>query len=214
MRHEPFAAFEQAAAAARADLEGRHKAREEVLRQSRLLIQTSSKCIKHIHRGQQAEALALLDQARAISQSMREAASGHPDVMYAGHIQDSEKEMAEAAILLAMVQGEPMPGSEALGIGAVSWLHGAGEAASEARRCLLDCMREGRMEEAARLMSLMEAVYDELITFDFPDGLTSGLRRTCDALRAVIERTRSDLTLTAVQRELLAELKIARIGEI
>ena len=33
----------------------------------------------------------------------------------------------------------------------------------------------------------------------FPDAITGGLRRSTDALRAVLERTRGDVTLAATQ---------------
>lgn len=201
------ASFEELAAPVRAELEGRHSAREEVLRQSRLLIQTCSRCIKQIHRRQDADAAELLEQARGLSASMRQAASAHPEVLFAGHIQDAEKEMVEAAGLLALARNEPLPSMESLGVSATSYLNGMGEAASEARRFLLDDLRHGRTKEAEAMLGAMEAIYDELTTFDFPDAVTGGLRRTCDALRAVIERTRSDLTMTMVQRQLMERLE-------
>jgi translin len=84
------------------------------------------------------------------------------------------------------------------------------EAASECRCYVLDLMRKERLDEAERLLEAMEDIYDDLITFDYPDALTGGLRRSCDALRAVIERTRSDVTSTLSQHELLRELRSAR----
>lgn len=191
----------------RGTLEGMHKARESALSQSRQLIQTSSKCIRHIHRKQYAEAENLLNDARNIAKKAREDAKNYPEILYAGYIQDGEKEMVEAAAVLAISQGRPMPSPGELGVQVTSYLNGMGEAASEARRFLLDELRAGRYEVAERILHEMEKIYDDLITFDFPDGLTGGLRRTCDALRAVIERTRSDLTMTLSQGELLNELK-------
>ena len=198
--------FEGLAVAAKAELESRHAAREEVLKVSRILIQTCSKAIKHIHRRQMEEAKSLLAEAKSLSLGMRAAAVNHPEILYAGYIQDSEKEMVEGFALLAMVEGLPFSSSKDLGVGVTSWLHGMGEAASEARRWVLDDMRAGRLSEAERMLATMDSIYDELTTFDFPDGLTGGLRRTCDALRAVIERTRSDLTMTQVQNRLIEKL--------
>lgn len=198
--------FDTLAAEARAELELRHAAREEVLKISRLLIQTCSKAIKHIHRRQMEEARSLLGEAKLLSQRMRQSASQHPEILYAGYIQDSEKEMVEGYALLAMVEGRPFESAAELGVGVNSWLHGMGEAASEARRWALDDMRNGGLLEAEKMLEIMDGIYDELTTFDFPDGLTGGLRRTCDALRAVIERTRSDLTMTQVQNKLIERL--------
>lgn len=194
----------------RPEMEAMHQARENALKQSRLLIQTSSKSIRHVHRKQFDEAARLLDEARALATSARASSANHPEILYAGYIQDAEKEMVEAAAVLAIATGQNLPGPGELGVQLPSFLNGMGEAASEARRFLLDLMRAGNYEEATRILGQMETIYDDLITFDFPDGLTGGLRRTCDALRAVIERTRSDLTMTHVQAELLAELKLHR----
>jgi translin len=194
-------------------MDARHAAREEVLKQSRLLIQISSKCIKHVHRRQLDEAAVLLAQARDVASGMRAFAEGHPEVIYAGYIQDSEKEMVEAAAVLSIVSGVALPTPGELGVGAKSYLNGMGEAASECRRYALDEMRAGSMANAEGLLKTMEVIYDELTTFDYPDSLTGGLRRTCDALRAVIERTRSDLTMTQVQLGLMNELKKAAEGD-
>jgi translin len=190
-------------------MDAMHQTRERALASTRLLIQTCSKCIRHVHRHQFDEASRLLGEAQGIAEKAREDLRPHPELFYAGYLQDAEKEMVEAAALLAMVHDRPSPTPESLGVGPVSYLNGMGEAASEARRYVLDEMRKGRYDSAERLLAAMETIYDDLITFDYPDSLTGGLRRTCDALRAVIERTRSDLTLTACQQELLQALREA-----
>lgn len=199
--------WENCLAPLRGEMDGRHGVREAALQKCRLIIQISSKCIRHIHRRQFDKAEALLSEARELSERARAEMEGFPTVRYASYLQDAEKEMVEAAAVMAIVRQSPLPSSGELGVDAVSYLNGMGEAASECRRYVLDEMRHGSMGEAARMLIQMESIYDELVTFDYPDSLTGGLRRTCDALRAVIERTRSDLTMTQVQRELMDELK-------
>ncbi len=194
----------------RASAERMHEAREIGLAKCRTLIQTSAKCIRHVHRHQFEEAERLLQDAKRIASEARTALTPFPSVMHAGFLHDAEKEMVEAACVLSMVQGRPLPDPQELGAMAMSYLNGVGEAASECRRFALDEMRRGHLDAAERLLGAMEAVYDELITFDFPDSMTGGLRRTCDALRAVVERTRSDLTATASQQELIRELRETR----
>ena len=120
-----------------------------------------------------------------------------------------EKELVEGLATRALVKGTDLPSPAGLGVAAPAYLNGLGEAASECRRTVLDQLRRGDLEEAEALQERMERVQDELAQFDFPDGLTGGLRRTNDALRAVVERTRSDLTLTRVQNRLIDELKKA-----
>lgn len=187
-----------------------HEGREAGLVKCRLLIQTSAKCIRHVHRHQFDEAEALLVQAKEIAASARQALQAFPALYYAGYLQDAEKEMVEAAAVLAVVNNRPYPTPEELGVGMTSYLNGMGEAASEVRRYALDVMRHGDLGQAEGILLQMETIYDDLITFDFPDSMTGGLRRTCDALRAVIERTRSDLTATSSQQALVRELQATR----
>ncbi|MBS1708185.1 MAG: haloacid dehalogenase [Armatimonadetes bacterium] len=194
----------------KADMEFKHKAREQALQLCRQLIQACSKCIKHVHRGQYTEASAILDEARSIRDKCAEALRPHGELYYAGYLQDAEKEFVEAAVTLAMVTGAALPTQAELAVQTSVYLNGAAEAASECRRAALDRMRHGQLDEAERLLEGMVTVYEDLATFDFPDSLTGGLRRTNDALRAVVERTRSDLTLTRVQHDLMEELRAAK----
>lgn len=187
-----------------------HEAREAGLVKCRTLIQQSAKCIRHIHRHQFDEALKLLGEAKGTAKVARESLAPHPELYHAGYLQDAEKELVEASAVLAIVQGQPYPDPAELGVGTMSYLNGMGEAASEVRRYCLDEMRRGNLEMAESILSQMETIYDDLITFDFSDAMTGGLRRTCDALRAVIERTRSDLTATSSQQALVQELRETR----
>ena len=191
------------------EMESKHEARERALRSSRSIIQLSSRAIKHVHRGQLPDAANLIDEAKQLASEARASMVGHPEIEYAGYLQDAEKELVEACACLAIVAGDPLPTPHSLSVQANAYLHGMGECASELRRTVLDLMRQGNMTRAEELFEQMEEIYDSLTTFDFPDGLTGGLRRTCDALRAVIERTRSDMTMTRVQQDLLNELKRA-----
>ncbi|MDP9442707.1 MAG: haloacid dehalogenase, partial [Actinomycetota bacterium] len=123
-------------------------------------------------------------------------------------LHDAEKEFAEAVLAAGLVAGEPLAGHRDIGVSAPAWLNGLAEAASELRRYLLDRLRAGELAEGERLLGAMDDVYDLLTSIDFPDALTGGLRRTTDALRAVLERIRSDLTLTRVQARLHAALGV------
>jgi len=186
-----------------------HEARESVLVQCRKLGQLAAKSIRHVHRHQFDEAEALLEEAKEVARVAREFLKPHPELNPA-YLHDTEKEMVEAAAVLAIVRGRPYPTVDELGAQTMSYLNGMGEAASEVRRFALDEMRRGHINEASKILLQMETIYDDLITFDYADSMTGGLRRTCDALRAVIERTRSDLTATASQQELVRELQAMR----
>lgn len=186
-----------------------HQAREAILVLCRKLGQLSAKAIRHIHRHQFVEAQGLIDEAHGVAVEVRKLMQPYPEISLS-YLHDSEKEMVEAACVMAIVQSRELPSPSSLGSQTMAYLHGAAEAASEVRRFALDEIRKGRMNEAERIMEYMDAIYEELVTFDFPDSLTNGLRRTVDALRAVLERTRSDLTITASQMQLVEELKKAR----
>jgi translin len=186
-----------------------HEAREAALVECRRLIQLSAKCVRHVHRQQFDEAERLLREAKQAAEAARAVLRPHPELNPA-YLHDAEKEMVEAAAVLAIVRNEPLPDADELGAQIMSYLNGMGEAASEVRRFALDEMRRGRLEEAERILGRMETIYEDLITFDFADSMTGGLRRTCDALRAVVERTRSDLTATSSQNALVRELRETR----
>lgn len=130
-----------------------------------------------------------------------------PRVAYAGFLHDAEKEYAEAVLTAALVDGVALPGHASLGVEAPAWLNGLAEAASELRRHLLDRLRGGELAVSEDLLAAMEDVYEALVGVDYPDAVTAGLRRTADALRAVLERTRSDLTTTVLQVRLQTALE-------
>ena len=101
-------------------------------------------------------------------------------------------------------------GPDELGIEIAPYCNGLAEAASELRRQLLDRLRDGDLERAETLMGAMDEIYSLLVTIDYPDGVTGGLRRTTDALRAVLERTRGDLTTAMVASRLQGAITSAQ----
>ena len=132
--------------------------------------------------------------------TVQEALRPFPAVAHAGFLHDAEKEYAEAVLTAAMVAGVPVADHAALGVSIPAWLNGLAEAASELRRHCLDRLRDGELDVAEGLLQAMDDVYDALVAVDHPDALTGGLRRTTDALRAVVERTRGDVTLASIHR--------------
>lgn len=190
----------------REQMDGRHKAREGALVACRKTIQSCAKAIRSLHRQENEAARELLNEARGLIEEARQSVRDHPDLFHAGYISDAEKEYAEGEAIYAIVLGNPVPEPGDVGVGITAYLNGMGEAASECRRYILDALRRGELERAESVFVVMEEIYDELVTFDYPDALTGGLRRTCDALRAVLERTRGDLTMTRTQKQLEAAL--------
>ncbi|HLG01783.1 MAG TPA: haloacid dehalogenase [Acidimicrobiia bacterium] len=188
--------------AARAVLDERHEAREVALRVSRKIIQACAASIRAVHREEYDDAVSLADEAKAYLAEGEAAVAAHPDLRYAGYYSDAAKEYAEARITLALVRGDRLPMPEDVGVEVAPYLNGLAEAASELRRRLLDQLRAGHLEHSEALLGAMDEVYTLLVTIDYPDAVSGGLRRRTDALRAVLERTRSDVTTTILQARL------------
>jgi translin len=179
-------------------LETKHRARESTLVAARRAIRSCGTAIRAVHRHEFREARELIAVAAAYLAEADAALDHHPDVRFAGFIHDAKKEFAEANLTLAFVADNPIPTAAELGVEVQAYLNGMAEAASELRRQVLDCLRREENEEAERLLGVMDNVYGVLITVDYPDALTGGLRRSTDALRAVLERTRGDVTTALV----------------
>ncbi len=190
----------------RAELDAVNGAREVALAACRRSIRASGSSIRAVHRLEVQRAAVLAEESGSALRAAQIAVQPHPAVGFAGFIHDAEKEYAEAVLTAALVAGEALPGPAELAVGIPAWLNGLAEAASELRRHLLDRLREGKLALAERLLGDMEDVYDLLVTIDYPDAVTAGLRRTADALRAVLERTRSDLTTSILQARLQAAI--------
>ena len=180
----------------------KHELREKAIRASREVVRTSANAIRAIHRNELDQARELAAAAGALVKETRETLAGHPDLYFTGYTQDAQKEYTEACAVLAFIACTELPLPAEIGVETPSYLNGLAEAASELRRYILDSLRRDDDSRAEELMRYMDDVYNVLVVMDFPDALTSGLRRTTDQLRGVLERTRGDLTMTMRQRRL------------
>ena len=187
---------------ASAPLIAANEAREIGLAACRRVIRSSGSAIRLVHRLDFDEAATVVADAERSLREAQRALAAHPAVAYAGFLTDAEKEFVEATLTLALVQGQPLPSHVELDVMPPSWLKGLAEAASELRRHLLDRLRAGDLARGEDLLEVMDDAYDALVLVDFPDAITGGLRRTLDALRAVLERTRGDVTTTVLQTQL------------
>ena len=181
--------------------------RDQALKLSREIIRHSSRAIRAVHRQDRAKAEKEIDGAREGCRELEQMLVPYPDLMAAGYSRDALKEYAEACLTYALVENEPLPQPEDLGVSFQAYLGGLGEAAGELRRRVLDIIREGETEEAERLLDWMDEIYGLLVTMDFPDAITGNLRRTTDLVRGVTERTRGDLTTNIQQQKLRRALQ-------
>ena len=175
----------------------------------RQLIRHCSESIRALHRQEWNTAETKLETVRECAQELKDVVACYPELYHTGYTQDALKEVAEAHITHAIFRGRTLPTVDELGIVGSTYLKGLGEAATELRRFILDIMRreDSHSAEAERLLNVMDEIYDQLVTFDFPDALTHGLRRQTDIVRGVLERTRGDLTQSLRQQKLQDALR-------
>ena len=192
-------------------LTGRNQAREQGLAISREVIRFSANAIRAVHRGEFEEALRLIGLAGQRLKETDAMRQESPEIYYAGFLSDARKEYAEANITLAVISGDPIPRLEDLALDASSYLNGLAETIGEIRRYILDTLRRDSFDRCQELMEVMDEIYGVLVTVDFPEGVTGGLRRNTDQMRGVLERTRGDLTMALRQHKL--ELKMAEWEE-
>ena len=144
-----------------------------------------------------------MDEARTAIDEGLAAVAEHPDIRFAGYLQDAQKEYAEARLTEVIVKGESVvPTPDALGVEDAPYLGGMAEAIGEARRRVLDLLREGRVDDGDAVLSAMEDLYAVLVTMDYPDAITGNLRRSTDVARSLIEKTRGDLAVARVSQDL------------
>jgi translin len=186
----------------RANFTAKHKAREQALTLSRDAIRHAANTIRAIHRGEVELARELLAACRERIVAAREAVAEHPDIYHAGFVHDAQKEYAEASLTVALVLGETLPTPEELDVEYAAYLNGMGEAVGELRRYTLDSLRGGDTDRSEGFLRAMDEFYAVMVTIDYPDAITGGLRRTTDVTRGILEKTRGDLTMASRQRDL------------
>jgi translin len=189
--------------AIRGRFDARMQARERALPASRQAIRCCANAIRAIHRGEFDLAHRLMDEARAAIDDGLQAVADHPEIRYAGYLQDAQKEYAEARLTEVVVNGgKDVPTPEELGVEDAPYLNGMAEAIGEARRHVLDLLREGRADDGDAVLVAMEDLYSVLVTIDYPDAITGNLRRSTDVSRSLLEKTRGDLAVARVSQDL------------
>lgn len=191
----------------RQSFDTRTAARDRALSQARTLTRYCSNTIRAVHRGDISAAQENLGEARQLAGALRVNLNDYPDIYYAGYTQDALKEFAEANIVFALVRHETLPTPEELELEYATYLKGLAEVAGELRRRCLDILRDGHSKEAEHLLSYMDEIYAILVTMDYPDAITGGLRRLTDIVRSINERTRGDITLSLRQQKLERSLQ-------
>jgi translin len=197
-------------------LELRTQARDRALANARQVTRHAAQAIRAIHREEHDAAYEQIGQARELVRTMQKELDELPELYYAGYTQDAIKEFVEANITCALIENQPLPTPDELKVEYATYLNGLAEAAGELRRRTLDILRQGYSGEAERLLSCMDDIYATLVTMDYPDAVTNGLRRQTDLIRGIVERTRGDLTISLREQHLEQAMQTlqARLNEV
>ncbi len=202
-----LARIDEFADRARQELEQIHRDREEAYTTSREVVQAASATIKAVHRGEFETARAQVARTRELHGRMIQAVQASPQVGYSGFVGDAAREYAEAAQVVGLIADGELPGPEELGVDCADWLNGLGDTVGELRRHVLDLIRRDEVEEAERYLAMMDEIYQTIMSFDYPESVTKGLRRRSDQARGAVERTRGDLTNALRQSRLERRMK-------
>ncbi len=180
----------------RQDFDARTTARDRALSQARQLTRACSLAIRAVHRDEAAVMNEHLAETHKLAESLKRDLAAYPDLLFAGYTQDALKEFVEANVTCALIQNQPLLTPEQLGVSGFTYLNGLAEVVGELRRRTLDILRHGYSQEAERLLGIMDEIYSVLVTMDYPDAITNGLRRQTDLARGIIEKTRGDITVS------------------
>jgi translin len=202
--------LEKIAEQIRQNFEVRTSARDEALKKARQLTRACSLAIRAVHRNDFDTMEEYLTEAQKLANTLRDDLKEHPDLYYAGYSQDSLKEFVEANVTCALIQNQALHTPEELGVEYATYLNGLAEVVGELRRRILDILRSGYSQEAERLLNQMDDIYSALVTMDFPDAITNGLRRQTDIVRNLVEKTRGDVTFSLRGQDLTQAINTLR----
>ncbi len=200
---------------AREQLEAIHADREKAYTTSREVVQAASATIKAVHREEFEEARQHVERTKSLFTEMMDAVQASPEIGYGGFVGDAAREYAEAALVLALIHGDELPGPAEIEVDSADWLNGLGDCVGELRRHVLDLIRHDQVDEAEKYLAMMDEIYQTIMSFDYPQAVTKGLRTRSDQARGAVERTRGDLTNALRQSRLEARMREleAALGE-
>ncbi|NLN70667.1 MAG: haloacid dehalogenase [Chloroflexi bacterium] len=189
----------------------KNEKRDKALTQSRELTRLASRAIRATHRNDTNLADDYLAKAKQLADALRTGLADEPDLYFSGYTQDALKEYCEAHLTVAIILNQACPSPEYLQVEYATYLNGMSEVIGELRRRIMDLIRDGHSPEIERLLDVMDGIFALLVTMDYPDALTYGLRRRTDIARSIIERTQADITIS--YRQQLLEKRITELSK-
>ncbi len=189
-------------------LDKKDEVREKLVKIDREIVRLSSEVIHEIHKGKRVDAKC--NQLRDLVREALQELQNSPDL--AKVLNDGLQEYAEAMLLREIVEREEVLTPQELEIPYEPYLLGLCDVVGELRRKVLDSIRKDKLPEAIKYFGMMEEIYTQLWKLHYPKGLIP-LRPKQDYVRAILERTRGDLTL-AIQISKLSKVEEEDIPDL
>ncbi len=183
------------------ELDEKDAVREIALKSSRSITRLCRDIIHGIHLRE--DVSTLMETAEEEVLSLRSLLTEHPDLYASGYVETAFQEMAEAEILNSLLSDSPLKRPAEMGISSTAFILGMGDVIGELRRAVLDALRQGKVEDAVRLLDHMESIFAALMRFNYPDAILA-VRRKQDIARGILDKTRGDVAL-AIQSRALEE---------
>ena len=195
-------------------IESDDTSREKVLKLSRSAVRKSSESIRAVHRRELDLAASTIE---SIKSDLKEVVSIIPgNGLFENNIEIAFQEYTEALELYHFVATRKKENSyplislkeiqQEIPITYVAYLHGLCDLVGELRRFTLDSIRLNDIESAECALQVMDDIFGQLVTLDYPNALVPGIRRKTDQIRNLLERTRGDLTFTYNRLSLVTKL--------
>jgi translin len=173
-------------------LEEKDQVREVAIKSARAINRLSGSIVHLIHKGE--DVRPMMNEALDETHRLRSLLEDYPEIWESGLVEGALQELAEAAILLALVHDDELPDPDDMGITGNAYLLGMADAIGELRRFALEKLREGEVDEAKIYLEIMEEIFLVIMRFDFPDALIP-IRRKQDVARSLLEKTRGDVAV-------------------
>jgi len=169
--------------------------REEILQQIRQIVRIAAETIKAVHREEWQIAEKNILEMKTSLQNTRNRVNNHEILVRRNYIEIAEQEYAEATLLYHLLHDKQLKDPSNLDIPDLSWLLGLADVAGELRRHCLDAIRKGDIPRAENVLDLMEEIYRQLFSLDYPKGLTGNLREKTDTIRKLLQATRGEVSM-------------------
>lgn len=178
--------------------------RETIIKLSRQSIRKCSESIRASHRRELENSLSLLNEAKELISKISKILPNTG--LFENNASVAYQEFVEAFQLHNFVFKQSSVisleeiGSE-IAIPYVAYLHGLCDLVGELRRYILDSLRLNDITEGERALNMMDELFSQFVTLDYPNALVPGIRRKTDMIRSLLEKSRGDLTLSYQLRQ-------------